>query len=144
MTHETIIHGYIEGSTFTPKDYRKLQNLNYEVINKLPEDDEYPYLSKSMFSIPEQDYAKGTYQSQIIHFGASIKSLECGDELLWINKFENLLKKLYWYSTATYFITEMDGEYKYSWLLADDIISTYHSENPLVSYQWLRKIQYYD
>lgn len=142
MGHETIVHGYIEGSTFIPEEYRKFQSKNCVIISQLPAHDEYPYLSKSMFSIPGQGYDEGTYRSQIIHFGGSIKGLEFGDELLWVQKFEALLKKLYWFSAVAYIETEMDGDYKYSWFAAEDIIPSYHGECPLTTHKWQREVQH--
>ena len=142
MGHETIVHGCIQGSTFTTSEYRKLQNFNIEVIGKLPTKDEYPFLSKSMFSIPGQIYDEGTYRSQVIHFGGSIKGLEFGDEKVWIEKMETLLKKLYWFSAVAYIETEMDGEYKYSWLAENVIPNSYSSENPRTTNLWKREIKH--
>ena len=144
MGHETTVHGCIQGSAFTREEYRKLQNSNIEVISKLPINDEYPFLSKSMFSIPDQKTDQGTYKSQVIHFGGSIKGLEFGDELIWIEKMENLLKKLYWFSAVAYIETEMDGEYKYSWLADKTIPDSYFSEKPRVTNLWKREIKHYD
>ena len=142
MGHQTILHGRIEGSAFTVNEYRKLQNSNIQVIDELPVNDKYPYLSKSMFSIPDQTPDKGTYKSQIIHFGGSIKGLEFGDELIWIEKMENLLKKLYWFSAVAYIETEMDGEYKYSWLADKAIPNSYHNGEPRLTNLWEREIKH--
>lgn len=142
MGHQTIVHGYIEGSTFNSSEYRKLQELNIEVIDDLPEHDNYPFFCKSMFSIPGQKPSEGTYKSQIIHFGCSIKGLEFGDEVLWVKKFETLLKKMYWFSALVYIETEMDGEYKYSWNVSRDIISSYNSEEVFKSVKWEKEIRH--
>ena len=142
MGHQTIVHGRIEGSAFTINKYRKLQNSNIEVIDELPVNDKYPYLSKSMFSIPAQTPDQGTYKSQVIHFGGSIKGLEFGDELIWVEKMENLLKKLYWFSAVAYIETEMDGEYKYSWLADKVIPNSYHNGKPRLTSLWEREIKH--
>ncbi len=75
------IHGCIFGSNIKE---------NIDVIESLPEDDEWPRLTRNMFSITSTDYdVPGFYKVQMIHFGASIKYLdEDWDELL--EKFEYL------------------------------------------------------
>ena len=142
MGHETIVHGYIEGSTFKTDDYRALQTKNIAILEELPVQDEYPFLTRGMFSTPGQNYDEGTHRVQVIHFGGSIKGLESGDELLWVKKLEKLLKKMYWFSAKAYIVTEIDGEYIYSWAVDGEIISSYSGEAPLPTSKWELKVQH--
>lgn len=48
------------------------------------------------------EWPQGTYQSHIIHFGASFKDEPGAGGFwdTWLNKFESLLKQLYWDSAT--------------------------------------------
>jgi hypothetical protein len=128
--HEVIVHGSITGATYKSGSddlYRFLQNRNGEVLATLvhPEADQWPWLNRSMFSLPGP-WPQGTYQQQVIHFGASIKDdapHENTFEELWLSKFEALLRKLYWFGACV--IIESDfGPPKYiEWLPTTDAIS---------------------
>jgi hypothetical protein len=120
MGHECVVYGYIYGTPWKPEEYRKLQELNCEVLDSLPESDEWPFLTRSMFSVPGWRAQEGTYQGQIIHFGASLKELEY-DWPQWLAKFENLLSKLFWNSAIVHLESEFGGTHACSWL-AEDVI----------------------
>lgn len=67
-----------------------------EVLGALPEeDDNDPPLCRPMFGWPVFGPSQITYCQRLVHFGASFKN---ADYLLrdWIDKFEALLRKLYW------------------------------------------------
>jgi len=115
MSHEIIIYGYIEGATWRTEKYRKYQYRNMEIVSELPEDDEWPYLTASMFSSSDPDSYRSTFRGHLLHFGSTTK--ERGDDQrdLWISKFEALLAKLYWFSAVAHFETETRGIYKYEW-----------------------------
>ncbi len=116
MSHETIVYGYIDGATYTSEKYRKYQKLNMEIIKRLPDEDEYPYLSRRMFSAPPASYYRGTFRAQVIHFGGSMKGLEWSEVDIWVSKFESLLKKLYWFSAVAHVEPEIDSSYRFTWL----------------------------
>ena len=114
MSHHTIIYGKIIGATWRTEDYYKLHRLNTEVINSLSESDsEFPWINRSMFSIPNE---QGTFRDQVITFGASYKTLEY-EWHLWIEKFEELLKQLFWFDVTIHAEFEVMGNYKYDWLI---------------------------
>ena len=97
MTQQTIIYGYIQGAEWMSSDLRKLHRLNREVIHAMPVKDKFPYLTQGMFAIPGDEPEQGTFRSQIIHFGGSMKEVEV-QWRQWLEKFEALLRKLYWFS----------------------------------------------
>ena len=139
MSHETTVYGFIEGATFRGDDYRKLQLANLQVLRALPEEDEFPVLSRGMFSSPGLEPRRGTFRSQIIHFGGSIKGLDFGEVPLWIAKFEQLLRRLFWFEAAAHLLTEyIDGEYRFRWSAHKEVLETYNSDAPAPTTMWVR------
>ncbi|MGK0308809.1 MAG: hypothetical protein ACI8RP_001775 [Urechidicola sp.] len=112
MAHNTKIYGYINGAAWNSEDYYKLHRLNSEIINLVPNvDNNFPFINRSMFSIPDE---QGVFRQQIITFGASYKTLEYEWDL-WLDKFENILKKLYWWDAKIFVDFEVMGQYVYEW-----------------------------
>ncbi len=116
MSHESIIHGYIDGATWRSESYRLLQHRNLEVLAALPEEDEWPSLARGMFSAPETEPLRGTHRAQVIHFGGSFKYLESEHIGEWIVKFERLLARLSWFVAEVHIDVEIYGRYDFEWL----------------------------
>lgn len=115
MGHESVVYGYIKGATLRPgPDFYALHPLNRAVIQRLPEDDLWPFLSGSMFTVPRDEPTAGRYRRQIIHFGASFKMIETDWEK-WLDKFEHLLRQLYWIEAKVHLETEFLGAHLYVW-----------------------------
>lgn len=110
MGQRSIIYGCIVGP-FIPN---KLAGLNREVLNSLPEEDEWPFLTRNMFSIVE-GY---TYDNQIIRVGTSLKAVEY-EWNEWLAKFEGLLRRLCWTNAYLHLVTVMGGPYAYHWEAQD-------------------------
>ncbi len=96
MPYRGIVFGYID----LPKIHF---NHNRNVFKGLPELDPFPGICPSMFSpmeshpIDDDGRRFVSYEGEVIAFAAAYK-LGVGDEEIqeWINKFEDLLDKLYW------------------------------------------------
>jgi hypothetical protein len=114
---------------------RRLQRLNRAEIATLPETDEWPFLTRSMFAIPGDEPKEGTYRSQLIHFGATFKSIEWSwDE--WLVKFESLLVRLFWRDAYLHLKTELVGDYDYHYIPMDYSESFYNCEPPRPASSW--------
>lgn len=134
MGHESIVYGYIEGAPHHPE--LRLHRLNAAVIKRLPIEDEWPPLTRQMFCLPCGRPAQGTYRSQIIHFGGSFKSIEWEWEE-WLEKFEALLQRLYWWSATVHLKTELSvGDHSYTWQANNDAISRLYSLPPQPITRW--------
>ena len=134
MAHHTIIYGRISGASWKIEDYCKLHKLNIDVINSLPESDsEFPWINRSMFSIPNE---QGTFRDQVITFGASYKTLEY-EWHLWIEKFEELLKRLFWFDVTIHAEFEIMGNYKYDWFIKTDLMDNWHNEPLIPINEWV-------
>lgn len=142
MSYETVIYGYIEGSTFKTDQYRLLQRRNIEILKRLPlEFDEYPGISREMFSWPPQKPLRGGWRAQVIHYGGSFKNIDIdySEISIWIEKFERLLEKLYWISAIAHFHTELLGVLTFDYRVADEILDTYRDGSPAPSSKWDRQ-----
>ena len=114
MGHESIVYGHICAIVNQPPKGDKLYELNNKIIRELPEFDEYPWITKWMFStIPVG--TQSIYRNQIIHFGASYKQIE-SDWSTWLDKFEVILRRLYWFSATVHLETELVGDHRYEWI----------------------------
>lgn len=133
MGHTSIVYGRINGATWYTEDYFRLHRLNEKAIQDLPEHDSHHLLNRSMFSTTNR---QGVYRSQIIHFGASYNGLEYGWET-WIEKFEDLLRKMYWWDVKVHAEFELVGKHNYSYeidLSARE--NTWFLENPKPILEW--------
>lgn len=55
----------------------------------------------------------------------------------WVEKFERLLRKLYWFEATAHIWTDfIDGCYQFWWHASESVIDTYWNENPQPSGQW--------
>lgn len=135
MGHISIVYGNIIGATWRTEDYHKLQRLNKNIIDNLPmTDDKFPWITKNMFLVPDPDKDK-MYRDQVIVFGASYKSVEHEwDE--WLEKFEFILKQLYWSSATIHLDTELVGTHLYEWVYDLEQIDNLLSDNPKPITKW--------
>lgn len=134
MGHESIIYGRIEGPGWRPEDFGRLHRLNREMIASLPEEDDWPFLTRGMFAVPD-DSRQGTYRTQVIHFGASLKEVE-DDWAAWLSKFEALLRRLFWVSAKLHLEAERGGSHTYQWVAEPDQIDRWLGEPPLPVARW--------
>lgn len=135
MGHISLVYGHIIGEAWRSEDYHKLQRLNKKVIDSLPDnDDGFPWITRRMFLVPDPDKDK-MYRDQVIVFGASYKSVEHEWEE-WLDKFEAILKQLYWSSVTIHLETELVGTHKYEWVFDMNQIDNWISDNPHPTIMW--------
>lgn len=136
MGQPSIIYGYIQGADWMSSDFHKLHRLNREVLAALPESDAFPHLTRGMFAAAGDLQQQGNNRSQIIHFGASMREVEMTWRK-WLEKFEALLRKLYWFNAVVHLRAELVGDYDYEWTVdANQIVHFFH-DPPRPSGKWL-------
>lgn len=116
MGMETVLLGYIAEPWVAGDDARNgsFGRWNRQALSELPERDEWPPLSRSLFAWTELDSLQGGYRGSVIHFGGRFKSIEeeWGE---WLVKFEGLLGRLFWESSVVYLETEASGPFRFEW-----------------------------
>jgi hypothetical protein len=111
---ESIVYGCIrDWPSDNPAQSRLRREINRQVLDELPTGDAWSFLGREMFACCEQP-GDGLYQTQVIHFGASYRTVEY-EWSLWIKQFEALLKRLYWASAVVHLETEMNGTHTFRW-----------------------------
>ena len=140
MSHETIIYGFIEGSTWKTESYRALQERNAQVLSSLPDEDAWPPLAKGMFSFPDWSPLAGTHRAQVISIAASMKNIEFGYVGRWVAKLEALLAQLYWFQARVHLLTEVMGTYRLDYVVAGDLLKSYQTESPAPTHVWERRV----
>jgi hypothetical protein len=119
MGHVSIVYGKIIGPKWMQEDYLKLQLMNREVLKSLPITDNFPWIHRNMFHCMDPKNIEGTYRRQVITFGASYKSVEYDWEE-WLEKFEKILKQLYWRRATIHLETELVKSHTYEWISSDE------------------------
>ena len=104
MGHVSLVYGYIYG-------LGEHAQANAERIAALPEHDSRPYLTRDTFAVPRMDHS---YWDQLITFGLVYNRAELRWEA-WLDKFEALLRTMYWDEAHVYLQTELWGSYHYVW-----------------------------
>ncbi len=97
---------------------RAVVRHNNAVLEALPEEDEFPPLCGAMFGWPFAGAPMITYTTRLIHLAASMKEV---DWYLrdWLDKFEDLLRRLYWRSAYVRVETAYLGKHEFSWRPAE-------------------------
>ena len=138
MGHISTVYGCIIGERWRSEDYHRLQRLNKQIIDTLPDnEDVFPWLTRNMFMVPDPDKDK-MYCDQVIVVGASYKSVEHEWEE-WLQKFEGLLKRLYWSSATIHLETELVGNYRYEWVFDINQANHWTDDNPQPTSLWTFK-----
>lgn len=102
-----VVHGIIESPGWgTQEPSVRTHTHNQRVIEALPQSDtEWPYLTRSMFSIlplrQSFDVQIPQYEKAVIHFAGAYKGMFIL-ESDWIRKFEKLLAQLCWTRAIVY------------------------------------------
>lgn len=113
MSNQTRIYGYIEIPRWRGWDEALVRNE--AVLADLPAEGEWPWLVRDMFhTAPE----RVTYRSGLIHFAADMKGLDEGWHL-WLEKFEDLLRSMRWFSVMAHLETENRGHHCFLWTATD-------------------------
>lgn len=115
MQTESIVYGCIKHLPFGGLQNRKQSCfVNRRVVHQLPTADGWPFLCREMFAVPADDLMGGTFETQVIHFGMSYRGVEY-EWRAWLDKFEALLKRMYWVSAIVHLETETAGVHTFGW-----------------------------
>jgi hypothetical protein len=120
----------------------KLRNLyenNKRIISELPDDEDFPPLIKSMFFFSaslQEGYDISMYRGPVIFFGGSFNKLYLGLDQ-WLEKFENLLRQLYWEHASIILVTEIMGRYNYHWEATDEAFEKLTILPPVPIQDWV-------
>ncbi len=152
MGHQVVIYGMIEGPAAGDRS-RALKEHNETAIERLPAEDEWPWLTRSMFALPG-GWPQGTYREQIIHFGLSMKD----DPPLcprseydpakgwprtdrqcvygWIDKFEHLLRQLFWFGASVHITTDFEPDRVFYYTPTKAAFDKMIADNPRAIDEW--------
>ena len=141
MDQESIVYGIIKDVPMAPEDDgQKRRMVNSASLLDLPQtlDVNSPFLCGDMFTMPGLDVFSGAYHTQVIHFGASYRAVEYEWER-WMQKFEELLSKMYWVSATVHLETELSGNHTFHWEPASSGCHVPNSGNIRVKCEWERE-----
>lgn len=115
MTQESIVYGCIKGAVgHSELEVNEFNRLNQSVLSHLPALDDWPFLTREMFSITRQQSTVQMASMNLIHFGCSYTGIEY-EWNVWMKKFEDLLKKMAWQSAVVHLDTELSGLHTFIW-----------------------------
>ena len=126
MSQESVVYGCIKDA-FGRSGEQSRREANRFAMLKLPRAEDWSYLSQEMFALPgtEQERildfndsgfhsAGDSYQTEVIHFGASYQAIEY-EWKAWLGAFEKLLNDMYWVSAIVHLETELSGVHTFTW-----------------------------
>jgi hypothetical protein len=125
MSVVTIFVGYIEEAwPGSSGDYQlqarktaveeEICRHNERVIDGLPVEDAFPALCRGMFGMDREKSAGISFRNRPIHFAASMKNADfCIRD--WLDKFEGLLREMYWESAYVRIKGGYLGAYEFQW-----------------------------
>ena len=139
MGHRNTLSGHIQELWYVPGSDRSISRLwhqNRRVIRSLPPDDQWPFLPRRMMATSPMwniwQPGSTTYRGPVIYFGGSFSSL-FEDWSQWLDKFEALLRRLYWEHALVALETEWMGSHVCRWK-AD--LSGFSAEHPTPITRW--------
>lgn len=126
---ETIVYGMIDAGVIDDEEtVNPHHQLNRDIITALPLADGDPPLTRDLFSLSS---GNAQFRSQIIRIGGSFDSLERYWKE-WLEKFEDLLRGLYWFSAVIHLESEVfEGDYTYQWLVTEEALDRCLLSNPM-------------
>lgn len=116
MDQESVVYGCIKDTLYTVSgdDLQRHRENNRRVMMSLPGADEWPLLSRDMFSLPSDFIALDQTATDVMHFGNAYRAVEYEWEK-WLHTFENILRRMYWVSATVHLETEFNGRHTFSW-----------------------------
>ena len=143
MGERCTISGHIQDAWYfrgSDEDVRLLEEHNRRVIVGLPEVDVWPPLTRGMFSFSpnesfHRDHVVTTFRGQVIYFGGSFSKLYL-DLAEWLEKFESLLRRLYWEHAVVVLVTELMGHFTYRWDATPEAAELFSAEPPVPVQEW--------
>lgn len=116
MSEESVVYGCIKDMLIcsNPDESKCRRENNREVMMALPSIDEWPLLSREMFSMPVRVIDDGEVLTDVMHFGTSYKSVEY-EWQQWLSTFEQVLTRMYWVSAVVHLETAFNGRHTFTW-----------------------------
>jgi hypothetical protein len=114
-----------------------------KVLADLPNEDEFPPLCKPMFGCLPPRATSITYERRLIHFAASMKNVDFALRD-WLDKFENLLRQLYWQEAYLRVEQGYIGMHEFRWKPKKDWIEALYSGriSAITSWEFVTSLEY--
>lgn len=139
MNQESVVYGCITDTLYSSQGEDALvhRENNRKVLMNLPSAEDWPLLSREMFSMPVQQTELNEIRTDVMHFGSSYKAVEYEWDQ-WIARFEEMLKGMYWVSATVHLETELNGRHTFTWE-AEESHHEPNNEALAVRCEWLRE-----
>ncbi|MFN8674019.1 MAG: hypothetical protein U0457_18310 [Candidatus Sericytochromatia bacterium] len=135
----TFFYGYIKSTLHKGNNIYLLHELNCQEIDKLTNNDEWPFLVKNLFNITK---TSSEYKDNFIIIGGSFKDLDLYDPdlQLWLDKIEKLLSKMYFNEAIIYGKAENKPDFIFKWDLKSEYVNDISNNNNLKFFNFKIKI----
>lgn len=111
MSTESVVYGCIKDSAYN--DFSERRRNNRKAMLALPSAESWAVLNREMFSVPSEVSLDASLHTEVMHFGASYKGIEC-EWKHWLAEFEALLRNMYWVSATVHLETEGSGTHSFT------------------------------
>jgi hypothetical protein len=138
VSDPNVLLGYIaEPQPHYVADPYFYQRTNDATIKALPEDDSYPPLCRSLFSVTGDDSKHGAFREQRLIFFAGHFNYFVQDMAPWLDKFESLLRKLFWINAEVFVSGGITGPpLTLRYQIAQGTVGRYHLHPPKLPTDW--------
>ena len=139
LSDANVLIGYISEPLpyYQPADPLFFRKPNDAVLAELPADDVWPPLYRSLFSVTGHDSLHGSFRGQrLIHFAGHFNHL-ASDLGEWLDKFERLLRRLYWLDAEVLLMHAWSGPpVVLRYRVSKDTVLQYMGEAPKPPQAW--------
>lgn len=129
---ESVVYGCIKDVAY--EDGSDRRRTNRDAILALPDMEGLPLLNREMFALPAVGDDPAGQNTQVMHFGSSYRGIEY-EWNQWLERFEKLLRSMYWVSVTVHLETEMSGTHSFSWESSGDYHAP-HSDDIQIRCEW--------
>ncbi len=121
MAQESVVYGCIRDVVFTAdmEQTRQRRQTNRRVLLALPGVEDWSLLSREMFAVPSEALVVDDLHTDVVPFGSSYKGVEYEWEE-WLQRFEEVLRQMYWVSATVHLETEFNGTHTFVWQTDDE------------------------
>ena len=116
MDQQSIVYGCITDILYTSNGdlLQRHRHTNRQVMSALPSAEQWPLLSREMFSPPTDFNEFDQVITDVMHFGSAYRAIEYEWEQ-WLACFEAMLQRMYWVTATVHLETEFNGRHTFNW-----------------------------
>lgn len=140
MSNENIVFAYIREAfpSYRKDDQQMFQRCNDAALNDWPVADTWPPLVRGMLSVTGEGDLGGSFRGhRLISIVGTFNGIEVRGMIQWLEKFEALLRRVYWIEAEVYSLGGWEGgRCRFLYRVPMETIIAYSGESPMLPTTW--------